>query len=355
MNNLKVTLAALRQKLAASRFDKEVRKGTLQYRDIDPAIPEGELPGFLVPAAKQRARRVMQAPAAVDPETLTRRRALSDALFNAQMGATGEALGVPGLTMSKGMAPGTGPATSFMFGEGGPTATVMSDNNAGRFLRTATRNPLRALIGLQNPDLMLPSADVDKTLNRAILQHEIGEAMAGSSPTYVPHASHLGVEPQLLERLHAQGDPEAVAAMARIRAGHTDDRHVANLIKQMGGTPDSPIPLDSRRARSLKKTLLGDINELSPAARETALRYGTQVPERLPQVPTEYKSLLAEFPERMSEAASQWKPGQRMQTLRSVLDAIGSMVPLHAFGKKGLNPEQLSSLRQALRSGKIPL
>jgi hypothetical protein len=356
MNNLKVTLAALRQKLAASRFDKEVRKGTLQYRDIDPAIPEGELPEFLVPAAKQRARKVMQATAAVDPETLTRRRALSDALFKSQLKATGGQLGAPGMTISETLHPLYGPATEKQLLDGVLSPHVKMDSRGGRFFRTSTRNPFMAVIGMQDSSLLSPSSEVDKTLNRALLQHEIGEAMALKSPTHVPHATHVGIEPQLLERLHTQGDPEAIAEMMRGRMNNPDDRHVASLIKQMGGTPDSPIPLDGRRARALKRTLLGDVNELSPVTRgrmlNDALFTGTA---HLPQVPSQYRTLNMEYPKKLLGSALIMKNNPSMQSLRDLLNTLRSINPLKAYKKSGLNPEQLRNLRQALRSGKIPL
>lgn len=49
-------IAAHQTKEGASRLDREIAAGRLQYADVDPRIPRGEVPGLLQPAVKRKER-----------------------------------------------------------------------------------------------------------------------------------------------------------------------------------------------------------------------------------------------------------------------------------------------------------
>lgn len=254
------------QKEAASRLDREIRAGNLQYHDIDPSIPQGQMPAVLEPVAKQKSRAALAAPAAVAPSALARRRDLNDRITKAQLASSGAALGVPGATMSGQMVMGMGPATM--------GTTVHTDQNAGRFARSIMQGPIgqiRAVAGTMDPSLLPSARPVDSTLNRAIFQHELGEAAEMRRPVVAPHASHLGVEPIVREQLAVAGDPEAVQALSQMRQMHPDDRFVQKAVRSVGGTPDSPISLGGKQHRALDRVLARSGEELSPLARGRSL------------------------------------------------------------------------------------
>lgn len=263
-NALRILLEG--QKEAASRLDREIRAGNLQYHDIDPSIPQGRMPAVLEPVAKQKSRAALAAPAAVAPSALARRQELNDRITKAQLAASGEALGVPGATMSGQMMMGMGPATM--------GTTVHTDQNAGRFARSIVRGPIgqiQAVAGTMDPSLLPSARPVDGTLNRAIFQHELGEAAEMKRPVVAPHASHFGVEPIVREQLATVGDPEAVQALSQMRQMHPDDRFVQKAVRSVGGTPDSPIPLGGRQHRALDRIMARSGEELSPLARGRSL------------------------------------------------------------------------------------
>lgn len=269
-------------KIAASRVDREIRAGRLQYHDIDPAIPAGPMPRVLEPVAKQRTRALLSAPAPVDPDTLARRRALNERVHSAQLAASGENLGLPGTKIENKFFPGMGPATAPDLPGGGVVhPRVFSSEKAGPLVREMASGglgPYRALRGTFKPETLTSSHPMDATLNRGVLQHELGEAAELGKKTIAPFASHLGPEPILREQLHVMGDPEAIGVMAKARRMNPDDHMVQKMVRQVGGTPDSPIPVGGRQHRALDRLLAGSGTKLSPAARMKSLQLGTALP-----------------------------------------------------------------------------
>jgi hypothetical protein len=331
-------------KLAASRLDKEIRKGKLKYRDLDPGIPEGELPGFLIPAAKQRQRKALMAPSAADAETLARRRALNDALFNAQIKATAKDLGLPKVVINENLIPGSAPATTR-----GDVTQVHVGPTASRFLRPVVENPVRASFGIA-PNLA-PEAAVDSTLNKAILHHELGEARTVGQPVLTPHATHLGIDPILLENIHSQGDPEAQDFFKKLRQMHPDDALVSKLVKQVGGTPDSPIPLDSRRAKALRNALLANTNQLSKGTRARLVMEGIATPSKLPQVPETIRNIPETVVAALTNIGNRAESDDLRGAFRELYGVYPSLRDSAKYVIQGLAPNELSSLREIISRG----
>jgi hypothetical protein len=108
---------------------------------------------------------------------------------------------------------------------------------------------------------------VDSTLNRAALDHEVGERMQAINAKQKGihlHASHLGVEPILRENQIARGDPEAVGTLQKLRHQHPDDKLVNKMTRQLGHHPDSPLPVGGRHQRKLEKMLEDSSSKLAP-------------------------------------------------------------------------------------------
>jgi hypothetical protein len=311
-------------KIASSRLDREIRAGRLQYHDVNPAIPAGQMPSMLEPAAKRNTRSFLSSPADVAPEALARRRELNAAVTRAQLGATGENLGVPGMVMKGKLLPGVGPATLV-------NQNVHSDENAGRFFRGAVGEggflgKVRAGAGSVNPALLPKAKPVDGTLNRAILQHEIGEAAELGRKVVAPHASHLGVEPIVREQLHAMGDPAAVRVMGKARTLNPDDAFVQKAIRQVGGTPDAPIPLGGKQHRALDRILSRSGEKLSPAARQRSLQFALSGKD-ISHMPAHIKEDLSNLPKAVKALGDQGRPLlQRFRESMPILKRYGNYI-----------------------------
>lgn len=258
-------------KLAASRLDKEIAAGRLRYSDVMPGIPDSYQGSEAEPGLKRWLRDQMSAPAEVAPEALARRRALNQKLYAARFAHPD----VPGVTMQKKLMPG--------LGAGMVVNQVFAPEESARFARTLEKpyGPYRALGSTLHPalpkHLLTESAPQDATMNRAILEHELGEANTMHRATTrkgmaAPFASHLGSEPIIRENLAALGDPAAQAAIAQMRQRHPDDAYVQRLIRQAGGTPDAPIPLHGRQHRAIEAALAKHPEQLAQQTRSKALR-----------------------------------------------------------------------------------
>ena len=144
-------------------------------------------------------------------------------------------------------------------------------------------------INVHTPSWGIPYGEHRRSL--PIVQHEVGEALGTSramryqprpSDTNVlkqpggwpkkihPHASHLSEVPLLLEQLYAKGDPVAVRALEQIRARDTPVKMMGEVktrpavladvimhkyIRQAGGGTTTPMPLWGRKHRGLLKIL----------------------------------------------------------------------------------------------------
>ena len=331
------------EKIAASRLDREIAAGNVKYKQLDPRIPDVNIPEFLrpyvekyvEPYVKRHVRERMVAPAERSPEYLERLRKLNELVTRAQLKTTGRNLGVPKAVILNKMAPGVGPATAKM--PGTPGVTVMSDENAGRFLRQVSGNTIdkiKAVMGTINAEHLVPPAPVDPTLNRMAFQHELGEAAEFGRNQVFPHASHLGVEPIIRENLSSLGDPEAQTLMQQLRQGNPDDLLVSKLLRSVGATPDAPIPLEGAQHRALNRILTDSAEQLSPSARGRALQFMQQMGKEVPYVPEHVrKSLSEDFPAALKRIVESYDKGNLMNTLRAELPAVK---PIMTFVRKGV-------------------
>lgn len=345
----------LGMKIAASRIDKEIASGNLQYADVMPDVPRGQMPKIMDPVMKRKMRSEMAAPAPRAPEEVSRTRALNEAVHRNQVTTSpkhvameqAEGHAAPPAIHNKhiqGMGPGFHP----MLG-------VHAPDTSGQFLRSATNGTLgklRAGVGTWKPELLPQRQPVDATLNRAVLEHELGEASefastqssAGATAGAAgrpnakgvnPFSSHLGSEPILRENLVSHGDPEAQHLMAKVRQLHPDDAYVQRLVRQMGGTPDAPIPLDSRRARALEDRLSQSATQLAPQTRQTALMRDMALDGKVRYVPEEVRETLKGMPKHI-EGLGDAVQGKRFgDTLRGLGDLRGAGKRLQQFVTRG--------------------
>lgn len=282
-------------KFAASRIDKALAAGQVAFKDVMPKIktPVGaeELKQW-----KQLHRSVAQSPAPRPRAEVARTRALNRAKYEQATKNTG----VPGVSVSR--APGPEEYIGVPFAQRVPgTVQAHVPDDAPELMRYTAISSARRVQprdGSRDFDRMprphggtkIPEANLaaprtpaaDPSILHATTQHEIGEArtLVGAPGTrMVPHASHLGVEPTLRENLALLGDPTAQRIFGALRKGNPDDARVKRLIAQMGGTPDAPIPLDSRRSRALEKQLTTRPELLSDNARAIAFGASVHAPE----------------------------------------------------------------------------
>jgi hypothetical protein len=269
------------EKIALTRYEKEISAGNVGRSDVSPGVPN--LPGPLGVMSKKLTREQLAAPAAVDPSSLARTRALKDKLYEAQA-AHPHTQNIPEVfDVQKKFLPGMGPATAM--------GQVFAPPESGQFMRGvnrpfgALRSGLGTLPAVSSSPLekltQLPARKpVDSTLNHAVLQHELGEASEFGKDKIRPFASHLGPEPILRENLAMKGDPEAMKEMAKLRQLHPDDALMQKAIRQAGGTPDAPLALGGRQHKAVERILDRSASKLDPATRGRALQMsvGTSKP-----------------------------------------------------------------------------
>lgn len=272
--------AAKQQKTAASRLDKEVARGTVGYHQVDPSIPTSlGRSGF----GKGLSRISANAPAEAAPAAVDRRRALNSALFRNQH-ATGTAL-------KNEMLPGLGPATLAIPGQ---IPVVYAPDTAGQFMRSASGGSFgkfRAGAGTVKPELLPVRKPVDATLNHAVMQHELGERSLATGNAFHLNASHFGVEPIVRENLALVGDPEAQRAMGKLRQGHSDDKLVQRLSRQVGAHPNSPIPLGGKQHKALTGALERNAGKLHKGTKQMTIQRAVQAAMVDPAHVEQFKTL----------------------------------------------------------------
>lgn len=260
-----------RAKEAASRLDKEVLEGNVTYSDVDPSLPKSMGRSAI---GKAYTRDAALRPTVATPDQLSRKRTLDSALFrNAHRAENADWL-------HNAHVPGIGPATG-----GGQ---VHAPSTSGQFLRTfqrpffgKTRAALSTASTAYQPleRVLTKRHGQDSTLNRAILEHELGEKNVMSGKIRHDHASHAGVEPILRENLILKGDHEAAGTMQAVRRSGHDDALVQRLVKQVGGTPESPLPVGGRHQRALERRLEANAGNLAKDTRRRLL--GNEIAMRL--------------------------------------------------------------------------
>ena len=295
-------------KEAASRIDKALAAGQLAFKDVMPGLRAPKAVSYgnqkSVQEWKRRWRESANAPAARSAEELARTRALNAAKAE-QAVHNADVRGVKVVRSG-----GSAGVTQGQSRRGNIVARV--PENAGAALREKVyvqNNPdlspaEQAIRQRQNQAWLergeLPTRSskwsgmavhgrpltfkrrtsvhdpMDPTLLHMTTQHEIGEARTlkrAPGTRYAPHASHAGVEPRIREDIAMIGDPDAIRFMDGVRRRNSDgdDALVARLVRQVGGRPDSPIPLDSKRARALHEQLLARQSTTSVKSRADAV------------------------------------------------------------------------------------
>ena len=142
---------------------------------------------------------------------------------------------------------------------------------------------------LKNPAPLPPRLGMDATLLRATADHELGEQRISARvrahfdrrspepiPGLLPHASHAGLEPVLMEDQALIGDPQAVYNFKKLRNSNTDDWRVQKLKKSMGYHPDSPMPLYGKQHRALEQRLIKDVSKIDSPSSIAAARQLTE-------------------------------------------------------------------------------
>ena len=291
------------EKLGISRLDKEVAKGRVDYSDVVPGATSRDQTGYWHKAKgdwhstsgdtglvtriapvntseainrrirfgydpnKATAQEALMAPAPVSPDRLARTRALNDALYKAQLKNPQAATGLPSIEAHSKFSPiGPGMVNGQVYVPPESASLIRGVAN-----KEKVRPTLSILAGNLPPGNIFthpqvasrlhgPSDPMDPTLNKAILQHEFGEAnmfhnLSNNNGKIQPLASHLGAEPILRENLGTLGDPAAQNMMAKARTLDRGDVSVQQAIRQVGGTPNSPVPLGGKQHRAVERIL----------------------------------------------------------------------------------------------------
>ncbi len=156
-----------------------------------------------------------------------------------------------------------------------------------------------------------------------------GEARALTADTNRPFASHMGSTPILREQEAILGDPEAQRAFAKMRQFDASDAHVQKLIKRVGGTPDSPLPVGGRQQRALDHLIDTTPSEVGQRARALSLQLGR---DRVPYVPKDVPAVQPLLEKAMEIPQ---KPGL-LNKLRAAKDLYSPLRRVGEFLGKGV-------------------
>lgn len=267
-------LGSLLEKMSATRYEKEIAKGTINRSDL--GVPAS---AYAYPKIKRVTREHLSAPSTPSPEALARRRAINEKVYHAYANHP-ELHGTSGVSVEKRVFPGAGPATL-----GG--SYVFSPAEAGRHLRgilsggSGILGKIKALAstlvkpGTRIGEKILPKGkESDKTLARSILKHELGEASTfakDKGSKIIPVASHLGARPIIEEQIANRGDPEAIKDLHRGRLDK-GNQAVLRAIRSVGGTADSPIPIGGKQERAVNRILARHPEKLDTHGRTKAVQ-----------------------------------------------------------------------------------
>lgn len=239
-------------KTAATRYDKEVASGRLDYsrlmpRDVVHAV------GTPTEAVKRDVREHLSRPsAAPNLPRLRRIRELS-------------------------IGPAARDATNRLGYDVDLSAPASWQGRGGSFDRLDSSAPVIRVPTTAGADFserwdQAMSPGQDGAARRAVLAHEIGEAEHLKSGKIAPFATHLGTRPNVRERLLAVGDPDLTDDIEHVRRyGDPDDTLVWKKMKQVGATADAPIPLAGKQHRALDRWVANSAHKLSPDARAKAV------------------------------------------------------------------------------------
>lgn len=315
-------------KIASTRMEKEVRKGTIRRSAVVPGVLDSP-DGVTGAVGRKAARNKLIEQTRSTPEALARHRRMNELLYKNQMAHPEQAMNIRGLTADTRAIPMMGPAT--VGGFGGPSMSV--PETSGTFIRSMGEGSIgqvRAIAGtVPNTSFLAPKAQPsDVTSRLAVLRHEGGEAYhIGSGQDLAPHSSHIGMRPQLEERMATRLDPEAGKAFSNVRKIHSDDALAGRLIRQAGGTPDSPLPIGGRAERSLGKMLARRVRDISPDARAKAMMMASSG-AKIPYVPQGVAENFRTLPSQLQQLGREAKTlsvRNAVRTGKGILSGIGRM------------------------------
>lgn len=334
-------------KLASTRYEREIAHGNILRSDVAPVAPVDSLAPFLAPAARKATREHLIAPAELPDSEVELRRRVNEKRNLAYRTPQGH--GLARVTVESGAHPGLVAGTNPDFMLGGAKVHMPDKGMASFFKHVQDTGPFdqarnfvataQAAAKGEGPGVALhglamrryPNLATDPALTYATLRHELGEAEESrrlvESKGVRPFASHLGTTPILREQEALLGDPQAIRDMAQVRQMNPGDARVQKLIRQVGGTPDSPLPLGGRQHAALNRRVDARPDLLDPQGRGLAANLGA---EHVPYVP---KSLPKASD--ILEEATALKSKKGLDVLRGGLDLAKRGKTLIDFVTKG--------------------
>jgi len=315
--------AALRamglDKIAASRLDKEVLKGIVNYSDV--------VPHALGADSKNILRQAVHMGTQQPEEAVARYRGIQKGIYNNEHALAEKARALPKFTRT----PVQQDAANIF--KGGPDqipmgskTEVYAPETAGQQARRSSDEFLATPEGGYADRLPLPPrAPVDDTLNTGVLAHEKAERAGMRLKTQYPHATHVGVGPILEEDQVLRGDFEARQARRGTRMD-PDNALVAKLKKQIGFHPDWPLPIGGRHQRALEGRLEANAHKIETprlnANIEAHLRRlrDPQLPN-IATIPKKAKGLIDEL--QRIENTPEADPAQYDAALKTLYDSMG--------------------------------
>lgn len=273
LGQLRARLALGFTKEALTRLDRELQKGTITPADVVPGTsPRAAQPGATGAPARRGMRNKLVAPSSAPPEQLERLREMRARLAQAQMKRPDVALGLPSgknLRVVQDAAKMRTPAATM----GGSADTV------GPSLWLRNTRQRGEMFMPQNEEFELQKVQRSPKLRAAsklpTVQHELGEFEQYLGKDLLPFSTHVGTNPNMREKFHTTGDPVIHKEFATARANSPDDVIFEKLYRQMGGTPDSPLPLHGRQHAALNKQMAQRASEFSPEAKLTGLHHAS--------------------------------------------------------------------------------
>lgn len=246
------------EKIAKPRYEREIEAGNIRRGDV---VPLSQYAAFTEKGRKQKTRASLYETAKGlqdDPTSVARKGRL---VAEATGPRSADVLGQIGQVPSS-MRPTTNP-----FGKVEPVKAV-SVNVPGIGFTSSTSHAGKARSSI--------FVGPEGTANRyRTLHHELGEAeeraLGLGKPGVMPHASHAGLRPILREDLATFSSPEGQRDNLAIRSGQyggalnpeNDNALVRALKKQVGATPNAPIPLEGKQHRALEGLLQKNVDRLS--------------------------------------------------------------------------------------------
>lgn len=333
-------------KYASTRYEREIQLGNILRSEVAPVAPVDSVAPFLAPAARKATREHLIAPADRSQGEIDLRRQLNlkrNAAFRTPQGH-----GLAGVSVASEVHPaviaganpkllggtsvsvpatGMSSLTEFMANK-----TPMDDLKSSLYaVQSARRGEGPGVALYEQAQRKFPANASDPTQTYATLRHELGEAEEFShlnaGKGVRPFASHLGSTPILREQEAMLGDPTAFSQMAKLRQLNEGDAHVQKLIRQVGGTPDAPLPVGGRQHRALDRLIDAKPQNLDPQGRGLAVRLGQ---EHVPYLPKD----LPRASQLVDEGNALAGKGL-LATLRGAKDLAGKALRLGKFINTG--------------------